>query len=339
MTGTGYFSADVISTDVFVETKFSTVFSGSALMFDTLIFETFTFSIGTVITSLCFGDTVTGSMSLTFNVQTFTFVFTTFLVDIKDRVWWTMGVVSTLNGSAFVVFTTFEFTTFIVTDTVDFDTFVDLGITDMGFSIDIEWNAVFVGSAFNSLTFVLETDLLVTTEFTSATFNFDTLWVSVIGFSVTDLSFLEVWASDWITGITVSLLLTVYWLTSIGTFFDLVGIVGVGDNDAVRETFVWGIVTIAVVMGVTFLFNTFVIMAIVLVWAVFRLDTLLWFTNVLLTKTFTSFAFFVGVEFASIMRSTVDLLTEVLSWIFLVNLLTEMIFTTIIIVFASNCFT
>ena len=74
-------------------------------------------------------------------------------------------------------------------------------------------------------------------------------------------------------------------------------------------------------------------------WAVFRLDTLLWFTNVLLTKTFTSFAFFVGVEFASIMRSTVDLLTEVLSWIFLVNLLTEMIFTTIIIVFASNCFT
>ena len=187
------------------------------------------------------------------------------MVDIKGNVWWTMGVVSTLNGSAFVVFTTFEFTTFIVTDTVDFDTFVDLGITDMGFSIDIEWNAVFVGSAFNSLTFVLETDLLVTTEFTSATFNFNTLWVSVIGFSVTDFSFLEVWASNWITGITVSLLLTVYWLTGIGTFFDLVGIVGVGDNDAVRETFVWGIVTIAVVMGVTFLFNTFVIMAIVLV--------------------------------------------------------------------------
>ena len=265
MTGTGYFSTDVISTDVFVETKFSTVFSGSALMFDTLIFETFTFSISTVVSSLCFGDSVTGSMSGTFNVKAFTFVFTTFLENIKGRVWWTVGVVSTLNGAAFVIFTSFEFATFIVTDTVDLFTFVGLGITDMGFSIYIEWNAVFVGSAFNSFTFVLETDLLVTAEFTSTTFNFDTLWVSVIGLSVTDFSFLEFWTSDWVTGITVSLLLTVNWLTGIGTFLDLVGIIGVGDDDAVRETFVWGIVTIAVVMGVTFLFNTFVIMAIVLV--------------------------------------------------------------------------
>jgi hypothetical protein len=339
MTGTGYFSTDVISTDVFVETKFSTVFSGSALMFDTLIFETFTFSISTVISSLCFGDTVTGSMSGTFNVKAFTFVFTTFLENIKGRVWWTVRVVSTLNGATLVIFTSFEFATFIVTNTVDLFTFVGLGITDMGFSIYIEWNAVFVGSAFNSFTFVLKTDLLVTAEFTSTTFNFDTLWVSVIGLSVTDFSFLEFCTSDWVTGITVSLLLTVNWLTCIGTFLDLVGIIGVGDDDAVRETFVWGIVTIAVVMGVTFLFNTFVIMAIVLVWAVFRLDTLLWFTHVLLTKTFTSFAFFVGVKFASIMRSTINFFTEILSWVFFVDFFTEMIFTAIVIVFTSNWFT
>ena len=265
MTGTGYFSTDIISTDMFVETKFGTVFSGSALMFDTLIFETFTFAISTVITSLSFGDTITGSMSSTFNVETFTFVFTTFLEDIEGNVWWTVGVVSTLNGAAFVVFTSFKFATFIVTDTVDFDTLVELGITDMRFTIYIKWNAVFVGSAFNCFTFVLETDLLITTEFTSTTFNFNTLWVSVIGFSVTDFSFLEVWTSDWVTGITVSLLLTVNWLTGIGTFLDLVGIISVGDDDTVRETFVWSIVAIAVVMGVTFLFNTFVIMAIVFV--------------------------------------------------------------------------
>lgn len=71
----------------------------------------------------------------------------------------------------------------------------------------------------------------------------------------------------------------------------------------------------------------------------FRLDTLLWFTDVLLTKTFTSFAFFVGVEFASIMRSTINFFTEILSWIFLVDFFTEMIFTAIVIVFASNWFT
>lgn len=50
--GTGYFSTDIVRTDVFVETKGDTVISGSALMFDTLIFETFTLAIGTVITSL-----------------------------------------------------------------------------------------------------------------------------------------------------------------------------------------------------------------------------------------------------------------------------------------------
>ena len=270
MIGTGYFSADIISTNVFVETKLGTMFSGSALMFDTLIFETFTFSIGAVVTSLCFGDIITGSMSSAFNVEAFTFVFKTFLVDIKGLVVWTVRVVSTCNGNTFVSFATFVFATSIVTDTIDFFTFVAFGITNVEFSIDIEWNAMFVGSAFDSLTFVLETDLLIATEFTSTTFNFNTLWVSVIGFAVTDLSFLEVWALNWVTGVAVLLLSTVNWLTGIGTFLDLVGTFGVGDDNTVRETFVWGIVTIAVVVSVTFLFNTFVIMAIVLVLSDFK---------------------------------------------------------------------
>ena len=49
--GTSYFSTDIVRTDVFVQTKIGTMFSGSALVFDTLVFETFAFTIGTVYTS------------------------------------------------------------------------------------------------------------------------------------------------------------------------------------------------------------------------------------------------------------------------------------------------
>jgi len=337
--GTVYFSTDVVFTDVFVETKCNTVVSGSALMFDTLIFETFTFTIGTVETGLGIGDEITTGMTLAFDVYAFTLVFSTFLEDIKGDIWWTVTVVSTLDGSAFVVLTTFVFTTGVVTDAVNLFTFVFLGITGVEFTVDIEWFAVFVGTAFNSFTFVLETDLLVATEFTSSAFNFDTLWVSVVGFSVTNFSFLEVWAFDRVTWVTVGLLFTVDWLTSVGTFLDLIGTFIIGDDYTVGETFVWCVVTVAVIMGVTFLFNTFVIVAIVLVWAVFRLDTLLWLTDVLLAKTFTILAIWIGVEFASSMRSTINLFAVVLSWVFFVNLFTEMIFTAISIVFAVNCFT
>jgi hypothetical protein len=76
-------------------------------------------------------------VSSTFNVEAFTFVFNTFLVNIKERIWWTVRVVSTLNGSAFVILTAFKFATGFVTDTVDFFTFVFLGITDVELTIDI----------------------------------------------------------------------------------------------------------------------------------------------------------------------------------------------------------
>jgi len=198
---------------------------------------------------------------------------------------------------------------------------------------------MFVGSALYGLTLVFETDLLITTEFTSATLNFDTFRVSVIGFSITCLRFLEVWAGFWVTRVTVLFFFTLYWLTCIGTFLDTVSIVSIRNGHTVRETFVWGIVTIAMIMGVTLLFNTFVIMAIVFVWTVFRLDTLLWFTDVLLAETFTIFAVLVRMEFASSMRSTINFFTDVLSWIFLVNLFTKMIFTAIGIVFALDWFT
>ena len=201
-------------------------------------------------------------MTLAFNVDAFTVVFTTFLVDTKENVWWTVLVGGTLNSNAFMTLTSFVFTTGIVSNTVDFYTLVDFGITDVEFTIDIEWFAMCTGSAFNSLTLVLETDLLVTTEFTSPAFNFNTLWVSVIGFAITDFGLLS---SCRVTWVTVCLLSTVDWLTGTGAFLDLVGIVGVGDDDTVRETFVWGIVAITVFMGATFLFDTFVIMAIVFV--------------------------------------------------------------------------
>ena len=199
---------------------------------------------------------------MAFNVDAFTFVFTTFLVDTKENVWWAVFIGGTLNSNAFMGLTSFVFTTGIVSNTVDFDALVELSITDVEFTIDIEWFAMCIGSALNSLTLVLETNLLVTTEFTSTAFNFNTLWVSVIGFPITDFGLLS---SCRVTWVTVCLLSTVDWLTGTGAFLDLVGIVGVGDGDTVRETFVWGVVAITVFMGATFLFNTFVIMAIVFV--------------------------------------------------------------------------
>lgn len=123
---------------------------------------------------------------MAFNVYTFTFVFFAFLVYTEGDVWWTMFVSCTLNSTAFVVLTSFVFTTGFVSDTVNLFTLVDLGIADMVFTIDIEWFAMFVGSAFDNLTFVLETDFLVSAEFTSTALNFNTLWVSVIGFAITD---------------------------------------------------------------------------------------------------------------------------------------------------------
>ena len=55
------------------------------------------------------------------------------------------------------------------------------------------------------------------------------------------------------------------------------------------------------------------------------LDTFLWSTDVLLTDTFTGFAVFIIVELTGDMGGTVNLFTEVLSWVFHVNLFTEMI--------------
>ena len=69
------------------------------------------------------------------------------------------------------------------------------------------------------------------------------------------------------------------------------------------------------------------------------LDTFLWSTDVLLTDTFTGFAVFIIVELTGDMGGTVNLFTEVLSWVFLVNLFTEMIITAIRIVLARDEFT
>ena len=251
-------------TDVFVESHIGAVFSGSAVLFDTKSINAQAFTIGTIFASLCVGDAITGIMTLTFNVFAFAIIFVALLVDTKERVGWTVFVFGTLYSSAFVSLTSFVFTAGVVTNTVDFLTFVGLAITYVVFTVDIEWFAVCVGSAFDNRTFVIGTDFLFATECMSATLDFDTLWISVIGCTITDFRFLVV---EWIrvTWITVGLFFTVYWLTSVGTFLDLVGTGIIGDDDTVRETFMWGIVTVAVVMGVTFLFNTFVIVTIVLV--------------------------------------------------------------------------
>jgi hypothetical protein len=222
-----------------------------------------------------------------------------------------------------------------MSDTINFDTFVQLSITDVVFAIDIKWFTVSVRSALNCFTFIFEANFLFATECMSSTIDWFTGWISIIG-SITDL---RCFASVWITWWAVSNRLTFNWLTSVSTFLDFVSSISIWNFYAIRKAFVGGIITIAMIMGITFLFNTFVIMAIMFVWAVLGLDTFLWSTDVLLTDTFTGFAVFIIVELTGDMGGTVNLFTEVLSWVFLVNLFTEMIITAIRIVLARDEFT
>jgi hypothetical protein len=134
------------------------------------------------------------------------------------------------------------------------------------------------------------------------------------------------------TGVTVRtvfIVLTFNWFTGIGTFFDwFVAFIG-HDFFTVGETFVGCVVAITVGMSITFLFNTLVIVTVMFVWTVIRFDTLLDFALVLLANTFASFAVFIFVELTGIVRGTVNLFAEVLSWVLLVWMSAEMVNATV----------
>jgi hypothetical protein len=334
--GTCDLCTDVILTDMLVQSHFNAMLFCSAFLLDTIIFETFTFSISTIFAANCIGVGVTSSVSLTFNIETFAFIFTTFLENVEYVIGWTVFIIGTWNGTAFMVLASFKFTAVVMANAINFFTLVGLTVTGMYFAVYIKWFTVCVGSAFDSFTFVLWADFLFSAEQVTLTGNILTEWILVIC-AIADLRCDKSGAIK--TGITVRtvfIVLTFNWFTGIGTFFDW--FVAFIDHDffAVRETFVGCVVAITVGMSITFLFNTLVIVTVMFVWTVIRFDTLLDFALVLLANTFASFAVFIFVELTGIVRGTVNLFAEVLSWVLLVWMSAEMVNATVSIWSACN---